>query len=341
MMPQTFAPSPPEGSGRRPNRLLSVVLVTGLLAVAGTTGTLIAAREAIDTVQRVPGVADVLSPPDGNVENFLLVGSDSRAGADPNSPDAPGIGSEADVQGSRSDTIMVMRRDRATGVASLLSIPRDLWVDIPGRGSSRVNSAYNDGPAVLVQTLQQSLGLPIHHYVEVDFFGFKDLVEAIGGVEMCFMLPTRDVSTGLNIPLPGCFVLDGVQALAYARSRHYQEFRDGDWHEDGTADIGRTKRQQLFVNTALTTALTKVKSNPFVAGDVLTSSGSAIRLDDELDILSAVSSLRGAVEDGLETWSLPVRGETINGNAVLQLADGSDVLLAYFRGDGPAPAPAV
>ncbi len=340
MMPQTFAPSPPGGSGRRPNRFLSVVLVTGLLAVAGTTGTLIAARKAIDTVQRVPGVAEVLSPPNGNVENFLLVGSDSRAGADPNSPDASGIGSEVDVQGSRSDTIMIMRRDRATGVASLLSIPRDLWVDIPGRGTSRVNSAYNDGPAVLVQTLQQSLGLPIHHYIEVDFFGFKDLVEAIGGVQMCFLLPTRDVSTGLNIPLPGCFVLDGVQALAYARSRHYEEFREGDWHEDGTADIGRTKRQQHFVNTALTTALTKVKSNPFIAGDVLTSSGSAIRLDDELDILSAISSLRGAVEDGLETWSLPVRGETINGNAVLQLADGSDVLLAYFRGDGPAPVPA-
>ena len=340
MMPQTFAPSPPGGSGRRPNRFLSVVLVTGLLAVAGTTGTLIAARKAIDTVQRVPGVAEVLSPPNGNVENFLLVGSDSRAGADPNSPDASGIGSEVDVQGSRSDTIMIMRRDRATGVASLLSIPRDLWVDIPGRGTSRVNSAYNDGPAVLVQTLQQSLGLPIHHYIEVDFFGFKDLVEAIGGVQMCFLLPTRDVSTGLNIPLPGCFVLDGVQALAYARSRHYEEFREGDWHEDGTADIGRTKRQQHFVNTALTTALTKVKSNPFIAGDVLTSSGSAIRLDDELDILSAISSLRGAVEDGLETWSLPVRGETINGNAVLQLADGSDVLLAYFRGDGPAPGPA-
>ena len=340
MMPQTFAPSPPVGSGRRPNRFLSVVLVTGLLAVAGTTGTLIAARKAIDTVQRVPGVAEVLSPPNGNVENFLLVGSDSRAGADPNSPDASGIGSEVDVQGSRSDTIMIMRRDRATGVASLLSIPRDLWVDIPGRGTSRVNSAYNDGPAVLVQTLQQSLGLPIHHYIEVDFFGFKDLVEAIGGVQMCFLLPTRDVSTGLNIPLPGCFVLDGVQALAYARSRHYEEFREGDWHEDGTADIGRTKRQQQFVNAALTTALTKVKSNPFIAGDVLTSSGSAIRLDDELDILSAISSLRGAVEDGLETWSLPVRGETINGNAVLQLADGSDVLLAYFRGDGPAPVPA-
>jgi anionic cell wall polymer biosynthesis LytR-Cps2A-Psr (LCP) family protein len=135
-------------------------------------------------------------------------------------------------------------------------------------------------------------------------------------------------------------VLDGVQALAYARSRHYEEFRDGEWHEDGTADIGRTKRQQQFVKTALDSALTKVKSNPFVAGDVLTSSGSAIRLDDELDVLSAAASLRSAVGTGIETWSLPVYGDTIDGAAVLQLGDGADALLAYFRGDGPAPAPA-
>src|SRR5688572_1987823 len=162
--------APARVSGRRPNRFLSVMLLAGVVAVAGTTGTLIAARSAIDTVTRVPGVAEVLSPPSATVENFLLVGSDSRAGADPNSPDAGGIGTESDVQGSRSDTIMVLRRDTDTGVASLLSIPRDLWVDIPGRGNSRINSAYNDGPAVLVQTVQQALGLPIHHYVEVDFF---------------------------------------------------------------------------------------------------------------------------------------------------------------------------
>ena len=85
-----------------------------------------------------------------------------------------------------------------------------------------------------MQTVQQALGIPIHHYVEVDFSGFKDLVDAIGGVEMCFDFPAQDVNTGLYFAEPGCDVLDGVQALAYARSRHYEEFRDGEWHEDGT-----------------------------------------------------------------------------------------------------------
>jgi LCP family protein required for cell wall assembly len=312
----------------------------GVLAVAGAAGTLIAARGAIAGIQRVPDVASVLSPASSTVENFLLVGSDSRANSDPNSPDYGGIGSETDVSGTRSDTIMVLRRDRATGVASLLSIPRDLWVDIPGKGHSRINSAYNDGPSVLVQTVQTALGLPVHHYVEVDFSGFKQLVDAVGGVEICFWYPTRDLNTGLNIVEPGCHLLDGVQALAYARSRHYEELReDAKWHEDGTADIGRTKRQQQFVNEALKTALARVKANPFTAGKVITSSTSAIRFDDETDVLAAGASMRNAVGDGLETWSLPVYGTTIDGKAVLQLGDGSDAVLAYFRGEGPAPAP--
>ena len=336
-------PAPPVAPvpGRRPGRFGVTVALTAAIAVAGAAGTLVSARSAIEQVTRVDGVADVLSPSTSNIENFLLVGSDSRAGSDPNSPDYGGIGSEADVSGPpRSDTMMVLRRDKVTGEASLLSIPRDLWVDIPGRGNQRVNAAYNDGPAVLVQTIQGSLGLPIHHYVEVDFFGFKDIVDAIGGVEICTLYPIRDENTGLYVAEGGCYQFDGVQALAYARSRHYEEFRDGEWHEDGTADLGRTKRQRDFVNIALTTALERVKADPFVAGELLDSAGSAVRIDDELDVLAAASSLRTAVGSGLASYALPVRGETIDGNAVLLLADGAEGLLAYFRGEGSAPPPA-
>jgi len=338
-------PAPPvaPAPGRRPGgpgRFGVTVAITAVIAIAGAAGTLVSARSAIDRVTRVDGVADVLSPSTSNIENFLLVGSDSRAGSDPNSPDYGGIGSESDVSGPpRSDTMMILRRDKTTGEASLLSIPRDLWVEIPGRGNQRVNAAYNDGPAVLVQTIQGSLGLPIHHYVEVDFFGFKDIVDAIGGVEICTMFPIRDENTGLFVAEGGCYEFDGVQALAYARSRHFEEYRDGEWHEDGTADLGRTRRQREFVNIALTTALERVKADPFVAGELLASAGSAVRIDDELDVLAAASSLRTAVGSGLASYALPVRGETIDGNAVLLLADGSESLLAYFRGDGPAPPP--
>jgi LCP family protein required for cell wall assembly len=300
---------------------------------------LIAARKTIDSVVRVPNVAASLSPSASSVENFLLVGSDSRAGIDPNAPDIGATGTATDVSGHRSDTIMILRRDRSTGDASLLSIPRDLWVQVPGHANKRrINSAFNDGPDVLVQTLQNELGLPIHHYVEIDFGGFKTLVDALGGVQICVDYATRDVSTGLNITEPGCHVLDGVQALAYSRSRHYEEYRNDQWVEDPASDLGRTKRQQQFVNLALQTALDRIKVDPFAAGRLITAIGSSLRVDENLDAVAAAASLRSAVQTGIATYSLPVTGKTIGGNAVLLLAAGSDAVLSYFRGDGPPPA---
>ncbi|MGZ4723395.1 MAG: LCP family protein [Ilumatobacteraceae bacterium] len=324
----------------RRRRLPSLLAMTALVGVLGATGMLIAARRAVDSVARVPDVAATLSPSGSSIENFLLVGSDSRAGIDPNAPDVGATGTQADVSGHRSDTIMILRRDTSTGDASLLSIPRDLWVQVPGHdGKRRINSAFNDGPQVLVQTIQNDLGIPIHHYVEIDFVGFKALVDALGGVQICVDFATRDVSTGLNITEPGCHVLDGVQALAYARSRHYEEYRNDQWHEDPASDLGRTKRQQQFVNLALHTALDRVKVDPFASGRLIAAIGSSLRVDDELDPVAAAASLRSAVSAGIATYSLPVVGKTIQGNAVLLLANGSDAVLAYFRGQGPAPEP--
>jgi len=331
----------PTATRRTSRRLVPFLVIMLVVAGTGAAGILAATRSTIDSVARIEGLAPVLDAPSSTVDNYLLIGSDSRAGADPTAPDFGGIGSEIDVGGSRSDTIMVLRHDRAAGTVSLLSVPRDLWVDIPGRGKNRINSAYRDGPAAVVQTVQTNLGIPVHHYVEVDFSGFKSLIEALGGVEMCFMFPTRDVHTGLNITEPGCFLLDGVQSLAYARSRHYEEYRDGEWREDGTADLGRIERQQQFVDTALKAALNGVLSNPFTVGDVVRSSAGSVSIDDELDLVETAAALRPAASGGLQTYSLPVVGTTIDGKSVLLLGDGADALLAYFRGEAAAPPPAV
>lgn len=316
-----------------------MMLLAAAMTAAGGSGVVLAGRHQVDQIARVPEVSAALTTDTSvPVENFLLVGSDTREGADPSDPDFGGIGDADSVTGRRSDTIMVLRRERSGGGASLLSIPRDLWVEIPGAGSERINSAYSAGPETLVATVQSALGIPIHHYVEVDFQGFKALVDAIGGVEMCFEHPTRDGHTGLDITAAGCFVLDGVQALAFARSRYYEEFVDGTWRTDGRADLGRVERQQLFVNTALQAALDRVKGNPLEAGDVFASTTGALRLDPDLDPFAAAGALRDAVSAGLVTYSLPVDGATIEGKAVLRLGDGADELLAYFRGAGPDPA---
>ena len=330
MLAQDTTPLP------RKRRLPTFLVITLLTTVVAGAGTLIAARRVADDVTRVAGVSEVISASGGSVENYLLVGSDSRALGDPNT------GETGDVTGNRSDTIMVMRVDSNTGSASLLSIPRDLWVDRAGQDSKgRINSSYNDGPAALVQTVQGGeLRIPIHHYVEIDFSGFKTLVDALGGVQVCFWYPTRDFNTGLDIQEGGCYILDGTQGLAYARSRYYEELRDGEWREDPTSDLGRSTRQRAFVNAVLQTALAQVKANPFRTGELVSAMGSAIRIDEQLDPIGAGASLRTAVGDGLLAYSLPVVGETIDGNAVLKLGDGAETVLAYFRGDGPAPAPA-
>lgn len=317
---------------QRRRRAPGMLLVALLVGVACTAGVLIAARRTVDAVERVPKVADVLSPASDRIDNYLLVGSDSREFGDPNT------GETGNVSGNRSDTIMVLRYDKDSGEAALLSIPRDLYVNVPGHdGKRRINSAFNDGPDVLVRTVQTELGIPVHHYVEIDFTGFERLVEALGGVQVCFLYPTRDLNTGLDVRVPGCHVLDGKQALAYARSRHYEELKDGEWVTDPTSDLGRSKRQREFVNASLQGALAQLKTDPYRAGELVGAIGDSIRIDEHLDPIEAAGSLRSAVDSGLKSYALPVVPKTVDGNAVLLLGDGADPVLAYFRGDGPAP----
>jgi LCP family protein required for cell wall assembly len=175
----------------------------------------------------------------GAPENYLLVGSDSRDNIKEGDPDAAAF-LEGEYGGHRSDTIMVARVDPRSQQIALLSIPRDLYVTIAGSdGQDRINTAYSSGPQTLIDTVSQALGIPVNHYVEVDFRGFQGVVDVLGGVPMYFDQPMRDEWTGLQIDEPGCVVLKGPQALAFARARHVQVYDGGEWIDDPTADLGR------------------------------------------------------------------------------------------------------
>ena len=327
-------------------------VVAAVIGVAGTFGVLRAADARTDSVERVSGLDGVLADVpdsdgfalDANGErieypavNYLLVGSDSREGIESAEPDFVFTGDTSDVGGRRSDTIMVLRQER-NGGAALISLPRDLWVEIAGTGKKqRINTAFSEGPERLAATVSQSLGIPIHHYVEVDFLGFKQIVDDLGGVELCLGYPARDTHSGLQLDA-GCQQLDGVAALAFARSRYYEEWDGTNWVIDGRADIGRVERQQFFMRAAVDGALLKLRSSPFGSSDILTSVVNSLRIDDRLDPIDASQALRQAFEDGLDTYRLPVFNDTVGDAAVLQLGDGSDEVLAYFRGDAPAPA---
>lgn len=313
--------------------------ITGLnLAIVGVVasaaGLVVAVRGEVNGVQRVPQIETVLSPSASGFVNYLIVGSDTREGADPNSPDYGGIGDSAETTGRRSDTIILMHVDQVLSTIALTSIPRDLWIDIPGHETNRINAAYGYGEDVLIDTIQTSLGVPIHHFVEVDFNSFKSIIAAIDGVEICFEYPTRDVNTGLNVTEPGCALLDSIQSLAYARSRYYEELKDGQWQMDGRSDLGRIERQQAFFEAAISRSVSRALSNPFRAGRIVSAAVDSLRVDSGTDLIEMAKAVRPVASGGVVRVPLPVYSDTVRDKSVLRLAQGSPAILEYLAGGG-------
>ncbi len=276
------------------------------------------------------------------VENYLLVGSDSRTGADPTDVDFGGIGTK--VSGHRSDTMLVLRYDPATKRAALLSVPRDLWVVLADTGrKDRVNEAFDrDDPTVrsqnLLDTISKTLEIPIHHYVEVNFAGFKTLVNALGGVNIWIDYPIRDTHTGLEVfaKAQSCVLLDGVSARQYVRSRSIDELRNGKWVRDETSDYGRMARQRDFISRAINKAASKVTSDPLSLGQMLKAVASSVRKDDGIDLDGLAQQFKGAASDTALSFQLPTRPEMISGNSVLLLeAVAAKPILDIFRGIAP------
>jgi LCP family protein required for cell wall assembly len=322
-------------------RIATVALIAVAVGFAGAAGLVRNVRGAIDEVNRREEVADSLDAPHPDFVNYLFVGSDCNLSASASvTSEVKGsnnVGSATEIGGERGDTLMVLHYVKKTGTVSLISLPRDLWVAIGSRSNEhRINTAYQLGPDVLVRTVQRALGIPVHHYVEVNFQGFKSIVDAVGGVQMCVEHPSRDRHTGLFMR-QGCSKLDGVKALAYARSRHFEQKVENEWRLDGTADIGRTGRQRLFVQALATSAVSGVSDNPFRVGSVMTNGLAAVSVDPTLDLIEFAKTMRPAAGGRMTSFPLPVYGDSVQGNSVLRLGQGSSELLAFFAGTGPRP----
>ena len=153
------------------NALLTLVIAALVTTVAGTNGLVRALRNELDGVKRESVATTALSPAHPDFENYLFVGSDSRAGSDPSDPDYNNVGAEGDIGGQRSDTLMVMHYVKATGTVSLLSIPRDLWVYI-GDGDEHSDSALGlQRPALCHQSTNQRTGLSIGEHERIGEVG--------------------------------------------------------------------------------------------------------------------------------------------------------------------------
>jgi LCP family protein required for cell wall assembly len=227
----------------------------------------------------------------------------------------------------------------------MLSIPRDLWGPIPGNGSNRINVAFDTGPNLLIQTIQQDLHVPINHYVEVNFDTFRDISNAVGGVNFYFPTPAKDTLSNLNIPAPGCYSLKGDQALAFVRSRHYQYYQDGYWHYEGLSDLARIQRQQAFIKKMIKKAEGEY-TNPFALNDIIGGITKNLTVDSGFSanlMLSLAKDFRSMDVASIPNLTLPTYGYTTAGGAEvlgLQQPQASQAIAAFNAFGSPAPKPA-
>jgi LCP family protein required for cell wall assembly len=315
---------------------LNVWLVVVCLVTAGSLAYL---NRAVAAIPVVSIGEDVLAEEveAGEPQNFLLVGVDRAQGLDDDDPVNVGRSPNSLL----SDTIMILRVDPEAERASLVSFPRDLWIPIAGTGGQqRINTALpTGGPEMLIQTIEENFAIPIHHYAQVDFRGFKDLVDIIGGVPMYFPAPVRDERTGLFVNVPpegGCVTLDPDQALSFVRSRAFQTYDGRRWDTDPSGDIGRSSRQQEFIRLALSRAIDKGLRDPRRLDQVLGAAQSSVTLDDNLtigDIVDLAGQYRGFAPEDLQTFALPTTGGRVGEASVLFLEeDEAQPIFDVFRG---------
>ena len=321
--------------------LAGAVLSTLGVVVAGFSYA--ALNYAFNQIERTP-ITGLAPQPDepGEPQNWLLVGSDSRE----NLEDLTGFGQAA---GSRADVIIIVQFDPDRSGPVMLALPRDLLVELPCRDfgvKNRINAALQgcredgneqSGQELIVNAVTAVTGIAIHHYVEIDFSGFQRIVDAAGGVQHCFPHPARDAKSGLDIPAAGCRVLDGAEALAFVRSRHYEEQIDGAWRSTSTGDLARIDRQRDI----LFSLFGKVKSFSSIGNfsSLANSVGDAVILDDSLSLNEAIGlawDSRNIQPENLFSFTPATVLTSYEGLSVLvEVRPDAENLYAALRTGGP------
>ncbi|MGH3952033.1 MAG: LCP family protein, partial [Pseudonocardiaceae bacterium] len=286
-------------------------------------------------------------------ENFLIVGSDIRAEAEP----GEGIGNAGDIPGARSDTVMLAHVPADRERAVVVSFPRDLEVArpacnrwdpkageytdevVPGADTGKLNQVYAvGGPRCVLIYLQRLTGLKINHFVGIDFTGFQDMVDAVGGVGLTIDQPIVDDVLGEIAPEPGEYTFTGKEALDYVRARHV--------FGDPTSDYGRIKRQQKFISALLGKTMSRevlfdpVKLTGFVNAFAASTFGDNIGVDQ---LLTLAQSMKGLDTDRITFRTVPTVGyANERGNEVLLPEPSADLFRALIDNSalpGSEPAP--
>jgi LCP family protein required for cell wall assembly len=278
------------GAGRWTRRvLIALLVVVGLLV-----GTLLFFYTRIDKVDALQDYAG--RPEAGAGTNWLVVGSDSRDGLSDQQVKDLHLGK---VAGRRTDTIILLHRPES-GPPTLVSLPRDSYVPIPGHGRNKLNAAYAFGGApLLARTVETVTGLRIDHYAEVGFGGFVGMTDAVGGVQLCPKRNINDHKSGLHVK-KGCQEMDGSTALAYVRARYF----------DPQGDLGRVKRQQEFPGAVFDEAVSPTTLlNPFRVlslGDAATTALTIDNGDGPVSLLRFALTMRAVAGGDGKRITVPV-----------------------------------
>ena len=226
--------------------------------------------------------------------NMLVAGVDPRTGLTHHEKVALHVGNDVS---SNSDTLMLVHVSADRSRVTVVSIPRDSWVNIPGHGMSKINAAYGYGGArLMVQTVEQVTGLTINDYVEVDFLGFVKVIDALDGVNICLPQAVDDAYSGLRLSA-GMHHVNGITALAYARDRH----------SFATSDLARIQDQQRLVSSALTEAIhSGLLANPVRLSAFISASLSALTVNQGLNVSALADQMHGISARDVTFMTVPL-----------------------------------
>lgn len=286
---------------------------TSLAIVLVSTLAWVGLSRVTGAINRVSVFDNLINRPEkaSSAVNYLVVGSDTREGLTAAELRQLRVGSTKTAAGARSDTMMLVHISKSRDNAVVISIPRDSLVTVPAHigldgktqvpeTQAKINAAFAWGGApLLIQTIEAKTKLRIDHYVEVNFAGFKNVVDALGGIQVCTKKDINDPGSHLVLSA-GVHTLDGIEALKYVRTRDF----------DGLGDIGRMQRQQQFVGAVFRKATsTGVLLNPFKLKNLISAVFKTVKTDETLsqgDIVNLAKQMKNLTPGKMRTLTIPL-----------------------------------
>jgi LCP family protein required for cell wall assembly len=312
---------------RRAFLVLSAVMSAVVLFVSGAAWGF--TSYVNDSIGRV--FAGTAGTPSSGPLNVLLAGVDVRSGLTRHQELALHVGSDVSTN---SDTLMLIHVSADRSHVTVVSMPRDSWVNIPGHGMNKINAAYGlGGPKLVVQTVEHNTGLTVNDFIQVNFLGFVKVIDALGGVNICLPFAVDDPYSGLHLSA-GTHHVSGITALEYARDRH----------SFATSDLARIQNQQRLLSSMLSEAISSgTLANPVRLSRFLQATLAAVKVDQGLNVSALADQLKGISPRNVRFITVPLSNDnylTSTGeSAVLWDNSKANALFEALHNDQPVGQP--